>query len=138
MENAINKFKEAAAAFQQEEIYQQLDAARKANDADAELQGMLGEFNLVRLDLNNEIGKDERDDVRVAELNGRINTLYNNIMGNANMLAYNQAKENVEEFINYVNAILNAAIDGNDPLLVEKPEAPEGGCGGSCSSCSGC
>ena len=136
MENAIRKFKEAALAFQQEECYKKLDEARKTNDADTELQDMLGEFNLVRLDLNNEIGKEDRDDARVAQMNERINHLYNSIMTNPHMLAYNQAKEEVEEFIHYVNAILNAAIDGGDPLQVEQPVAPEG-CGGSCGSCAG-
>ncbi len=137
MENAIQKFKEAALAFQQEECYKKLDEARKTNDNDTELQSMLGEFNLVRLDLNNEIGKDDRNEERVSQLNTRINELYNGIMGNPHMLAYNEAKENVEEFIHYVNAILNAAIDGEDPMLAEPP-APSEGCGGSCASCSGC
>ncbi len=137
MENAILKFKEAAVAFQQEACYKKLDEARTTNDNDTELQNMLGEFNLVRLDLNNEISKDERSEERVSELNTRINELYNGIMTNPHMLAYNQAKEEVEEFIHYVNAILNTAIDGGDPMMAEPP-APAEGCGGSCSSCSGC
>lgn len=137
MENAILKFKEAAKAFQQAEIYKALAAARKANDEDTQLQNMLGDFNLVRLDLNNEIGKDERDDKRVAELNDRINELYNGIMGNQHMLDYNKAKEDIEEFIQYVNAILNAAIDGEDPMTVEPPPPPAE-CSGSCASCAGC
>ncbi|MDL2252794.1 YlbF family regulator [Ruminococcaceae bacterium OttesenSCG-928-I18] len=138
MDNAILKFKEAAVAFQQEENYKKLAAARKANDEDSELQKQLGDFNLVRLDLNNELHKEERDDKRVAELNERINNLYNDIMSNKNMVAYNQAKEEIEGFIQYVNAILNAAIDGEDPLQVGPPPVEEEGCGGSCSSCAGC
>lgn len=136
--DAILKFKEAAKAFQEDERYQKLAAARKDNDADTELQNMMGEFNLVRLDLNNELEKENRDEARTAELNGRINTLYNNIMGNANMIAYNEAKEGIEGFITYVNAILNAAIDGEDPLLVEEPQEAAGCPSDGCASCSGC
>ena len=66
--DAIELFKKAAAAMQTDERYLALDAARRANDENKELQDMIGEFNLARMDLNNEITKDERDDERIAEL----------------------------------------------------------------------
>lgn len=135
--DAIIKFKEAAKELQNDPKYLQLAAARKANDEDEALQGKIGEFNLVRLDLNNEIEKDDRDEDRVTQLNQQVNTLYNEIMTNRNMLAYNEAKQGMEGFLNYVNAILNAAIDGDDPMLVAEPV--ESGCGeDGCASCSGC
>ena len=90
--DAIAKFKEAAMALQQDERYLKLAAARKANDDDETLQNMIGEFNLVRLDLNNEIEKEDRDDARVTELNEKINQLYNGIMNSETMLAYNDGK----------------------------------------------
>lgn len=135
--DTITSFKQAACALQQDERYLRLAAARKANDEDSQLQDKIGEFNLVRLDLNNEIQKDERDDARVTELNTRINELYSSIMGNPNMVAYNEAKQDIQELINYVNIIINAAVDGDDPMQVEEPVA--GGCGeGGCASCAGC
>lgn len=133
--DSILKFKEAAKAFQEDERYLSFDKARRANDSDPVLQNMISEFNLVRADLNNEMGKEERDDDKVQKLNTRINELYNGIMGNEAMLAYNRAKEDIEGFMNYVNAIMNAAIDGSDPMLVDEPAAD---CGGSCDSCAGC
>lgn len=135
--DAILKFKQAAKDLQSDERYLAFQAARAANDADTELQSQLGEFNLLRMDVNNEMEKNDRDDVRLSELNMRINELYNSIMQNKNMLAYNSAKAGIESFIDYVNLILNAAISGEDPLLVEEPTQDEG-CGGSCSSCAGC
>ena len=74
--DVIDLFKKAAAALQTDARYLALDAARKANDADEALQNMIGEFNLARLDLNNEIAKDERDEAKVAELNAKVNQLY--------------------------------------------------------------
>ena len=38
------------------------------------------------MDLNNEIGKSERNDARIAELNEKVNSLYGQIMGNEGMV----------------------------------------------------
>ncbi len=85
--DCIDLFKRAAAALQTDPRYLDLDQARKANDKDEELQNLIGEFNLARMDLNNEIGKSERDDARIAELNEKVNSLYGQIMGNEGMVA---------------------------------------------------
>lgn len=135
--DAITKFKQAAQELQNEQVYKAMVVAREANDNDEQLQDLIGEFNLLRLDLNNEMSKDDRDEKKVTEMNQRINELYNQVMQNEKMLAYNQAKQDIESFIEYVNAILNAAIEGDDPMLVEEPSA-EGCSSGGCSSCSGC
>lgn len=58
--DCIDLFKKAAAAMQTDPRYLELDAARRENDNDQELQGLIGEFNLKRLDLNNESAKPER------------------------------------------------------------------------------
>ena len=57
--DCIDLFKRAAMALQTDPRYLALDQARKANDKDEELQNLIGEFNLARMDLNNEIGKDK-------------------------------------------------------------------------------
>ena len=112
-----------------------LDQARKANDKDEELQNLIGEFNLARMDLNNEIGKSERDDARITELNEKVNNLYGQIMGNEGMVAYNEAKRECENLVNYIDAIINTAMNGGDPMTVQEPSAS---CTGSCSTCGGC
>ena len=66
--DCIDLFKRAAMALQTDPRYVILDQARKANDKDEELQNLIGEFNLARMDLNNEISKSERSDERIAEL----------------------------------------------------------------------
>lgn len=133
--DVIDLFKKAAAALQTDARYLALDAARKANDADETLQNMIGEFNLARLDLNNEIAKDERNEAKVAELNAKVNQLYTDIMNSESMVAYNEAKAEAEALIGYIDAIINTAMNGGDPMTVQEPQA---GCSGSCSSCSGC
>ncbi|MDL2214135.1 YlbF family regulator [Clostridia bacterium OttesenSCG-928-O13] len=134
--DAVQMFKEAAKALQEDPRYLELAKARKLNDEDTELQNKIGEFNRVRAELNTEIEKSERDDERVTELNVRINELYNGIMTSESMLAYNDAKQNIKGLISHINAIITAAVDGDDPMTVTEPVE---GCGpDGCSSCSGC
>ncbi len=134
--DSIQLFKQAAKEMQNDERYVQLAKARKANDEDTALQNKINEFNLVRTELTMEMQNDPRNDEKVAELNTRINSLYSEVMTNPSMLAYNDAKDNIKGLISHINAIIAAAVDGDDPMLVEEPNS---GCGdGGCSSCSGC
>ncbi|MCI2046733.1 MAG: YlbF family regulator [Faecalibacterium sp.] len=133
--DCIDLFKRAAAALQTDARYLTLDSARKAMDADKKLQDQIGEFNLARMDLNNEIGKTERNEARVAELNEKVNTLYSAIIAHPGMVAYNEAKKEAEAMVNYIDAIINTAMNGGDPMTVEEPSSQ---CTGSCSTCGGC
>ena len=133
--DCIDLFKRAAMALQTDPRYLALDQARKLNDKDEELQNMIGEFNLARMDLNNEIGKTERSDARIAELNEKVNDLYGKIMADEGMTAYNEAKKDCENLVNYIDAIINTAMNGGDPMTVLPPSEA---CTGSCSTCGGC
>ena len=133
--DCIELFKKAAAAMQTDPRYLELDAARRENDMDQELQGLIGEFNLARLDLNNETSKIEPSDDRINELNQKINDLYTQIMSSEGMVLYNAAKAECEALVNHIDAIINTAMNGGDPMTVN---APQGGCTGSCATCGGC
>ena len=113
--DCIDLFKRAAMALQTDPRYLVLDQARKANDKDEELQNMIGEFNLARMDLNNEIGKSERNDARIAELNEKVNDLYGKIMADEGMVAYNEAKRDCENLVNYIDAIIKDLQAGKAP-----------------------
>ena len=132
--DCIELFKKAAAAMQTDPRLLALTTAQKACDEDQVLQELIGQFNLLRIDLNEEIGKSERDNQKIAELNEKVGKVYNQIMETPAMVTYNEAKTAVEGMINHINAIVNTAVEGGDPMLVEEPSA----CTGSCSSCSGC
>ena len=133
--DCIELFKKAAAAMQTDPRYLELDAAQRENDMDQELQGLIGEFNLARLDLNNETSKIEPSDDRINELNQKINDLYTQIMSSEGMVRYNAAKAECEALVNHIDAIINTAMNGGDPMTVN---APQGGCTGSCATCGGC
>ena len=133
--DCIDLFKRAAMALQTDSRYLALDQARKMNDSDEELQDMTGASNHARMDLNNETSKTDRNDARVAELNEKVNTLYSQIMNDEGMIAYNEAKRECEALVSYIDAIINAAMNGGDPMAVQEPSAS---CTGSCSTCGGC
>ena len=134
--DCIDLFKKAAAALQTDVRYLELDAARRENDADEELQNMIGEFNLARLDLNNESAKPETDAARVAELNQRVNDLYSQIIAREEHGALRRRQGRVRgPGQPHPDAIVNTAMNGGDPMTVQ---APTGGCTGSCSTCGGC
>ena len=69
------------------------------------------------------------------QLNEQVNSLYGQIMGNEGMVAYNEAKRDCENLVNYIDAIINTAMNGGDPMTVQEPSAS---CTGSCSTCGGC
>ena len=134
--DAIKMFKEAAAQMQREETFVAMMGTLKKNDEDEVLQSLIGDFNLARIDLNAELSKSEdKDPEKINELNTRVGQLYNDIMANESMIAYNEAKAEMEQLVEYVNAIINTAVNGGDPMTVEQPQA---GCSGSCASCAGC
>lgn len=133
--DCIELFKNAAVALQQDPRYLSLEFTRKANDNDEALQDMISEFNLARMNLNNEITQEERSDARIAELNEKVNSLYGQIMGHEGMVAYNEAKRDCEALVQYIDSIINTAMNGGDPMTVPEPSDD---CTHDCSSCGGC
>ena len=130
----IEMTRNLAMEIQKEQRYQILENARHLNDADEELQQQIGDFNLARIDLNNEVSKSDKDADRIAQLNEKVQSIYTDIMDNESMQAYNEAKSDVDQMMQYINAILTTAVNGGDPMTVQEPSS----CSGSCSSCGGC
>ena len=56
-------------------------------------------------------------------------------MADEGMVAYNEAKRDCENLVNYIDAIINTAMNGGDPMTVLPPSEA---CTGSCSTCGGC
>lgn len=131
----IQSARELGKLLQQDARYKAYHAAREKNDEDEVLQRLIGDFNLKRLDLNTEMSKPERDSEKLKELDDEIKELYAQVMSNENMVAFNNAKNAMDEMIAQINNIITMSANGEDP---ETCPANPAGCGGSCSSCSGC
>ena len=133
--NVIDKARELGVALQADERYAKYQQAKTSNDNDEELQKMIQEFNMKRVQLNTEMSKAEKNQEKLSELDSEIKSLYGNIMANENMAAFNDAKTAMDEFLSQINMVITMSANGEDPATcpVEQPS-----CGGSCSTCGGC
>lgn len=132
--DAIEITRELGKALQQDEKYIRYMACKQRNDEDEDLQKNIGEFNLIRMQLNEEFSKDERDDDKIKEMNIKLRAAYDEIMGNEKMKEFEAAKSELDALVNRINGIIGLCLDGEDPDTAEPPE----GCTGSCESCAGC
>ena len=134
MMDIITLARELGKAIQQDEMYIQLQAARANNDKDESLQKMIEDFNDLRTQLSQEMNQENGDQQKLQQLDTQVRALYQDIMDNENMQAFNEIKKTVDAKMNFINKILVMSVNGEDPDTVEE----DVGCSGSCSSCSGC
>ena len=129
--NALSR--QLGKALQQEEAYINWQNAQHVADADAELQRLIGEFNLKRMIINDEAGKKDRDQEKLTQANKEMREVYSQIMSNSNMIAYNDAKSAFDAVLNRITAIIQQSAQGADPETADISD-----CTGSCSTCGGC
>ena len=133
--DVIELARELGKAIQQDERFLAMQIARQNSDNDDELQQLIGEFNLKRMAINNEAAKENRDEAKLQQLNSELRETYAKVMQNKNMIAYNEAKELMDNMLKRINAIISISAEGGDPEIADLTEDT---CGGSCSSCAGC
>ena len=131
--DVITMARELGKALQQEEAYIKWQEAQHTADADAELQKLIGEFNLKRMIINDEASKQDRDQEKLTKANKEMREVYSKIMSNDNMIAYNDAKTAFDAILNRVSAIIQQSAQGADPDTADAAD-----CTGSCSTCGGC
>ena len=131
----IKLAREFGKAIQKDEAYIKLQIAKQKNDEDEALQQLIGELNLKKLAISNEFSSENRDDQKINLLNKEMREIYDQIMKNEKMIAYNKAKNEFNEILKRINAIIIGSASGEDP---DTADIEETSCTGSCSSCSGC
>lgn len=130
----IKMARELGKAIQQDERYTAYMAAKDANDKDEELQKLIGDFNLKRMNINQEMSNPEKSEERLKKLDEELKEIYAQIMGNDGMIAFNTAQNELEQLIGDVNQIITMCANGEDPDTCQVQH----GCSGSCSTCGGC
>ena len=103
----IEATRELGKAIQADERYAKLMAAKEANE-----------------DKMNEYDKEFRE-------------VYTEVMTNENMRNYEEARQEVDNMMNYVMQLLSMVVNGEDPETCD-PAKIQGDCTGSCSTCGGC
>lgn len=135
--DAIKAARELGKAIQADERYVRYNEAMKANDADMELQELIGEFNLARQNVALEMSKskEEQNKEKLDTQNKEMQRLYTLVMQNEHMADFTMAKADMDKLLHEINGIIALCCDGEDPATCE---VQAGGCSGSCSTCGGC
>lgn len=131
--DVISLTRELGKAIQQDERYLNLVKTKEANDADESLQKDITKFNELRIELNKEIAKDDKDDAKLTKLDEEIQLVFSQIMKNENMANFNAAREEIDKMMKFINAILMGTMNGQNPDDIEEHH-----CDGSCSTCGSC
>ena len=82
----IKMARELGKAIQEDDRYLALRLATQSNDEDQALQDMIGEFNLKRVSLNQEVQKADKDQEKLNQLDREIKELYQKIMSYPKMV----------------------------------------------------
>ena len=129
--------RQLGAAIQEDARYKEYEAARKANEADAALNELIGKINLIQMNYQQEASKgEEADESKMEQYGKEFEEAYRAVMLNGNMVKFEAAKTAIDDMMNEIMGILALCIDGQDPATCEP--AHEHSCGGSCESCGGC
>lgn len=130
----IEMTRELGKALQSDDRYTAYMLAKQANDNDTVLQALINGFENMRLQLNEELAKDDKDTERIKELDEGIKSNYKQIMENKNMIVFMSAQNALESLVNNMNQIITMCANGEDPETCQ----PSTGCTGSCATCGGC
>ena len=126
MEKIIEKAKELGALIENSDIVLTQRAAKKEFDDNAELQDLIGAFNMAKMSLMNESNKDTPDAAKVEEFRNQTTQAYEKVMQHPVMMKLNDAEIALEGLLNQINGILQQSVTG------------EQGCTHNCATCGGC
>ena len=132
MENDVIAMTRAlGAALQEHPAYKKFREINAQCDADKDLQEQIGQFNLIRMNLDAEVQKQNRSLERVQQLQTNLQTKYNEVMEKPSMIAYNEARGELDGLLQRITGILSNCAQGEDPATTEP-------CTHDCSTCGGC
>lgn len=134
MDQIIVKTLELAHALMEDSRFVAYRIATQNNDEDTALQDLIGKFNVARMNLNNAVSDKETPAEKKEALQKEVGDLYNEIMTNDSMKAYQEAQVAMNNTIKQINAIIAGTMEGQAPEEIDI----EAACGGDCSSCKGC
>ena len=134
--DVIKAARELGKAIQADERYLAFRDAQQANENDIELNGLIGKLNLIQLSYQNESQKEEPDTKKLEGYDSEFREIYGQIMLNENMKKYEEARQDVDDMMNYVMQLLSMVVNGEDPATCDP--AAQANCSGSCSTCGGC
>lgn len=107
-----------------------LRAAEEAQAKDEDAQKLIGEYNLVRMQLSQKANQENITQEEFTAIKEELDAEFKKLTANASINAYITAKKDFDSILSQVNNIMSFYIDG---------EQKSGGCSSDgCSGCSGC
>ena len=125
--------RELGKAIQQDERYLAMQKAIEANEKDTALNELMSKIQLIQVSAQHEASKENPDEGKMQAYNEEFRGVYTEIMMNPNMQAYEKARKDIDELMNFLTGILAMCVNGDDPDTCD-PTAHQ--CGGDCSGCS--
>ena len=136
--DVVTKARELGKVIQADERYLAFLEAKKKNDEDLELNGLIGKLNLIQMSYQNESAKEAPDQDKLDQWDADFRDVYGSIMLNENMRRFEEKKQELDDMMNYLIQILSLCVNGEDPETCEPKPEDDGACTGSCSTCGGC
>ena len=124
--------RELGKAIQQDERYLAMQKAIEANEKDTALNELMSKIQLIQVSYQHEASKEEPDEGKMKAYDEEFRGVYTEIMMNPNMQAYEKARQDIDELMNYLTGILAMCVNGDDPDTCD-PKAHS--CSGDCSGC---
>ena len=131
----IEAARELGKSIQADERYLILKAAKEANDKDDALNALIGKLNLIQMSYQVE-AEGEANEEKMNQYDKEFREVYTEVMLNENMKKYEEARQDVDDMMNYVMQLLSMVVNGEDPATCDP--AAQASCSGSCSTCGGC
>ena len=128
MTEIIEKAKELGAMLQASEQMKRYNASKLAFEADEEVQNLVKEYNLQRMNMMNVSEEEDADGSRMAELEERIKAIYEKVMAAPTMVEMQAAGQALQELVGQINGVISFYVTGEEPT----------GCTHDCSTCGGC
>jgi len=113
--------------IKEDERVQAYYAANEAYENDEALQELVGEYNVQRMAMEEELQKDEPDSKFIELIEGRLQDIYDEVVANPIYLAYNEALTMLNKIMHTVTDEIRFQVTG------ERSCSHDG-----CSDCSGC
>lgn len=124
-------------AIQEDSRYRDFQAAKTANDADPSLQEAIRRYHLKEVAYQQEQQRfdDQQDEQALEEMELQVRQAYFDIMQNPHMVAYDAAKQELDEMVQNVESILRLCVMGEDP---DTCMPNKNSCSGTCGTCGRC
>ncbi|MBQ8028687.1 MAG: YlbF family regulator [Clostridia bacterium] len=134
--DVIKLTRELGAAIQKDERYLKFAAIREENEKNEELLDLMGQIQLLQMNYQREASSEAPDHAKMSEYEQQFNDLYGKFMSNDKMIAYENARVEIDGLMNYIMQILGLCVNGADPETCEPEPECDHNCDGSC--CSDC